>query len=253
VLLIKTSAFCWNNNCVIINMHGKTTIKITICCIYLVSPFIYFWHLPLSIARVVQTTAQKSNCYDVLQTAPWLSRHSQIKKNLDSYCVKFIPLNAKLNPTCHLLALLGARHILHVSRVRVKAVFAIRSRWSFGSTCYSLKLYAYHQVVLTGNKEAFKHRQTQPEYIQYSRRLSNTDKRRYVYASTPAPPFFSPLLCSLFEDNQQLCLMVTINGMQEIHPMIYLLFFFKVQSQVIDVWLIIDEVSVSHTATHHSL
>jgi hypothetical protein len=27
VLLIKTSAFCWNNNCVIINMHGKTTLK----------------------------------------------------------------------------------------------------------------------------------------------------------------------------------------------------------------------------------
>jgi len=30
------------------------------------------------------------------------------------------PLNAKLNPTCYLLALLGAHHILHVSRVRVK-------------------------------------------------------------------------------------------------------------------------------------
>jgi len=30
------------------------------------------------------------------------------------------PLNAKLNPICHLLALLGAHHILHVSRVRVK-------------------------------------------------------------------------------------------------------------------------------------
>jgi hypothetical protein len=27
VLLIKTNAFCWNNNCVIINMHGKTTLK----------------------------------------------------------------------------------------------------------------------------------------------------------------------------------------------------------------------------------
>jgi hypothetical protein len=27
VLLIKTSAFCWNNNCVIINKHGKTTLK----------------------------------------------------------------------------------------------------------------------------------------------------------------------------------------------------------------------------------
>jgi hypothetical protein len=30
------------------------------------------------------------------------------------------PLNTKLNPFCHLLALLGAHHILHVSRVRVK-------------------------------------------------------------------------------------------------------------------------------------
>jgi len=31
------------------------------------------------------------------------------------------PLNAKLNPICHLLALLGAHHILHVSRIRVKS------------------------------------------------------------------------------------------------------------------------------------
>ena len=31
------------------------------------------------------------------------------------------PLNAKLNPICHLLALLGARHILHVSRIRVNS------------------------------------------------------------------------------------------------------------------------------------
>jgi hypothetical protein len=32
----------------------------------------------------------------------------------------FNPLNAELNPICHLLALLGAYHILHISRVRVK-------------------------------------------------------------------------------------------------------------------------------------
>jgi hypothetical protein len=31
------------------------------------------------------------------------------------------PLNAELNPICHLLALLGAHHILHVSRLRVNA------------------------------------------------------------------------------------------------------------------------------------
>ena len=32
------------------------------------------------------------------------------------------PLNAELNPICHLLALLGARHIFHVSGLRVKNV-----------------------------------------------------------------------------------------------------------------------------------
>jgi hypothetical protein len=30
------------------------------------------------------------------------------------------PLNAELNPICHLLALLGAHHILHVSSLMVK-------------------------------------------------------------------------------------------------------------------------------------
>jgi hypothetical protein len=32
----------------------------------------------------------------------------------------FNPLNAKLNPICHFLALSGAHPILHVSRIRVK-------------------------------------------------------------------------------------------------------------------------------------
>ena len=34
--------------------------------------------------------------------------------------ILFNPLNAELNPICHVLALIGAHHILHVSRVRVK-------------------------------------------------------------------------------------------------------------------------------------
>jgi hypothetical protein len=34
----------------------------------------------------------------------------------------FNPLNAELNPICYLLALLGARHFLHVSRISVKSV-----------------------------------------------------------------------------------------------------------------------------------
>ena len=32
------------------------------------------------------------------------------------------PLNAELNPICHLLALLGAHHILHIGRIRVNIV-----------------------------------------------------------------------------------------------------------------------------------
>ena len=35
---------------------------------------------------------------------------------------KFNPLNAELNPICYLLALLGAHHFLHVSRIRVKSL-----------------------------------------------------------------------------------------------------------------------------------
>jgi hypothetical protein len=34
--------------------------------------------------------------------------------------VLFNPLNAELIPICHLLALLGAHHIFHVSGLRVK-------------------------------------------------------------------------------------------------------------------------------------
>jgi len=34
----------------------------------------------------------------------------------------FKGLNTELNPICHLLALLGAHHILHVSGIRVKEI-----------------------------------------------------------------------------------------------------------------------------------
>ena len=41
--------------------------------------------------------------------------------NVRFFCFEtFNPLNAELNPICHLLPLVGAHHILHVSSVRVK-------------------------------------------------------------------------------------------------------------------------------------
>ena len=42
------------------------------------------------------------------------------------------PLNAKLNPICHLLVLLGAHPILHVSRIRVKVAEEV----SVSNVCY---------------------------------------------------------------------------------------------------------------------
>ena len=37
-----------------------------------------------------------------------------------NYVTMLNPLNPELNPICYLLALLGAHHFLHVSRIRVK-------------------------------------------------------------------------------------------------------------------------------------
>ena len=53
--------------------------------------------------------------------------HKILLFKFDAYGIKglvsqwFNPSNAELNPICHLLALLGAHHILHVSRIRVKS------------------------------------------------------------------------------------------------------------------------------------
>ena len=41
-----------------------------------------------------------------------------------TWCIHFNPLNTELNPIRHLLALVGARHIVHVSRIRVNPLNA---------------------------------------------------------------------------------------------------------------------------------
>jgi len=44
------------------------------------------------------------------------------------------PLNAELNPICYLLALLGAHHFLHVSRIRVKLLtFRLLMSYTYGA------------------------------------------------------------------------------------------------------------------------
>ena len=62
------------------------------------------------------------------------------------------PLYAELNPICHLLALVGARHIVHVSRLRVKQGTAIllpilRALVAYtGRTLSTVELYIIKQI-----------------------------------------------------------------------------------------------------------
>jgi hypothetical protein len=58
---------------------------------------------------------------------------AKIKKNNANSGSK--RLNAELNPICHLLALLGAHHIFHVSELRVKEkIFELRNTLAFKET-----------------------------------------------------------------------------------------------------------------------
>jgi hypothetical protein len=68
------------------------------------------------------------------------------------------PLNAELNPICHLLALLWAHHILHVSRIRVKRC-TVRRDIATTSTCVSAKfrrprLYTKHNAQERGASQS---------------------------------------------------------------------------------------------------
>jgi len=65
---------------------------------------------------------------------------------LGLFCV-FNPLNAVLNSICYLLALLGARHFLHVSRIRAKSL-TLRLLMSYIYDISSLRVNIYCTEVL---------------------------------------------------------------------------------------------------------
>ena len=56
----------------------------------------------------------------ILEEPPASYTSVRTEKKENAVFWHFNPLNAELNPTCHLLALLGAHHIFHVSGLRVK-------------------------------------------------------------------------------------------------------------------------------------
>ena len=66
------------------------------------------------------------------------------------------PLNAELNPTCHLLALLGTHHILHVSRIRVNSNFGIIASLVLCNCLFKkvISLHAFKTYALLGGLKA---------------------------------------------------------------------------------------------------
>jgi hypothetical protein len=55
------------------------------------------------------------------------------------------PLNAELNPICHLLALLGGATIVVVSRLRVKPLFLVFVCWVCGLKPYFVKYPCWYE------------------------------------------------------------------------------------------------------------
>jgi hypothetical protein len=76
--------------------------------------YMYFHLLRASVEGVKHVTQNN------IQYSRQLSIHKITKKKIDNILFPINPLNVELNPTCHLLALLGAHHNLHVSKIRVK-------------------------------------------------------------------------------------------------------------------------------------
>jgi hypothetical protein len=51
----------------------------------------------------------------------YIKDNGEVITVISVYCIN--PLNAELNPICHLLALLGAHHIFHISGLRVNVLY----------------------------------------------------------------------------------------------------------------------------------
>jgi len=72
------------------------------------------------IAMLVRALRRRPDMWSTIISV-WQCFVSPIFK-VDCYLHIINPLNPELNPICYLLALLGAHHFLHVSRIRVKSL-----------------------------------------------------------------------------------------------------------------------------------
>ena len=69
---------------------------------------------------VLESTLQRTEKQLLLQQQSILPNKDWCNQTHFSHYLRHNPLNPELNPICYLLALLGAHHFLHISRIRVK-------------------------------------------------------------------------------------------------------------------------------------
>ena len=88
---------------------------------------------PATVEAVNGGQVTTSSTEDILHKAAYrlrqiITEHSLTKSVEKTKLMAFNPLSAELNPICHLLALLGTHHILHVSRIRVNGQEPVESK-----------------------------------------------------------------------------------------------------------------------------
>ena len=84
---------------------------------------LYIPHSIFHLARLLYVRLETFGPYYVRKMQVALGRKQLQFFQIKYQFVRVNPLNAELNPIRHLLALVGARHIVHVSRIKVKDAY----------------------------------------------------------------------------------------------------------------------------------
>ena len=106
--------------------------------------------------------------------------------------VEINPLNPELNPSCHLLALVGAHHILHVSRVRVKTVDVWVIIWHNFCRWLSMFWRSLLPPFQVRNSPSLSLQNTDNHYIVFNPWTSYLTINNYLLFCDNAPPCFGP-------------------------------------------------------------
>ena len=116
----------------------KVKVKFSICLINQVTYYEYLREMEVQISTIwrceVSFTLRKELQHHRLGGAHSWSEYGGIEMSAPQWEVNH--LKPELNPICYLLALLGAHHFLHVSRIRVKLL-------TFGLLMSYIYIYVY--------------------------------------------------------------------------------------------------------------